>query len=254
MAPRQQAGSEAVLQSRKEGTSVNGIHDTGGMDGMGPVGYTAWEPNYHADWEKSAWAMFPLGARAGMFVLDEFRNHLEHLHPVHYLTAYYYEHWVHATEQIGKEKGYWNEAELDRRTEYYLDHPNAPLPVNDDPALVEFADWAVKNGFSAARDTGKSPKFSVGDWVTVRTDTPRGHTRRPRYIRGRAGRIELAHGEMVYPDTDGNGLAETAEHVYTVKFTSQELWGATDAHPNEAIYIDVWEPYIVPATTEGTTA
>lgn len=226
---------------------MNGIHDLGGMDGMGPVGPTAWEPNYHAEWEKAAWAMFPLGFRAGMFGLDEFRNHLEQLNPVHYLTAYYYEHWVHAMEMIGTKKGYWDEAELDKRTEYYLEYPELPLPVNDDPALVEFAEWAVANGVSAAREMGTEPKFKVGDRVTVLSSSPHGHTRRAGYVRGRTGVVDLVHGGMIYPDTTGNGLDETAEHLYTVRFTGEELWGEEGAEPNEAMYFDLWEPYIVPA-------
>lgn len=233
---------------------MNGIHDIAGMDGMGPVGPTGWEPEFHSDWEKAAWAFFPLCARAGIFGLDEFRKHLERLNPVHYLTAYYYEHWVDATESIGKEKGLWTEEELQKRTEYYLDYPDQALPPNNDPALVEFADWAVTNGFTPAREVATAPKFAVGDRVTVLSSIPKTHTRRAGYVRGRTGVIELAHGGMVYPDTTGNGLEETAEHLYTVRFTALELWGEEAADPNGSVYFDVWEPYIVPATTEGVAA
>lgn len=229
---------------------MNGIHDLGGMDGMGPVGPTKWEPNFHADWEKAAWAMFPLCARAGMFGLDEFRHHLENLHPVHYLTAFYYEHWVHATEQIGKHKGFWTEGELDKRTEYYLQYPHVPLPPNDDPALVDFANWAVKTGFSPARAVATPPKFAIGDRVTVKNDVLKGHTRRARYVSGRTGTVVLVHGGMIYPDTTGNGQPETAEHLYTVQFTNEALWGTEAAEPNGTVCFDVWEPYIVPAKDE----
>ena len=223
---------------------MNGIHDLGGMDGMGPVGPTGWEPNYHAEWEKAAWAFFPFGARAGMFTLDEFRNHLEKLHPVHYLTAYYYEHWVDAMEQIGKKKGYWTNEELDKRTQYYLQYPNVPLPRNDDPALVEFAKWAMENGFSTLRETNKNAEFKVGDRVKVDASVPKTHTRRAGYIRGRTGEIVLYHGAHVYPDTNGNGLGEMPEHLYTVRFTSEELWGKEAAEPHNEVYVDLWEPYI----------
>ncbi|WP_024816451.1 nitrile hydratase subunit beta [Methylopila sp. 73B] len=223
---------------------MNGIHDLGGMDGFGPVFPTGWEPNYHAEWEKAAWAFFPFAARAGMFGLDEFRCHLEKLHPIHYLTAYYYEHWVHATEIIGAKKGYWTKEELERRTLYYLNYPQGSLPTNNDPTLVQFAEWAVHNGFSTARTLDTEPKYKVGDVVTVDASVPKAHTRRAGYVRGRTGEIVLYHGPHVYPDTTGNGLPETSEHLYTVRFTNKELFGAEAGEPNGVVVTDLWEPYI----------
>jgi nitrile hydratase len=226
---------------------MNGIHDLGGIDGMGPVGPTGWEPPYHAAWEKAAWALFPFAARAGMFGLDEFRRHLEKMHPLHYLTAFYYEHWVEAVERIGTEKAYWTRGELDKRTAYYLHYPDVRLPPNDDPALVDFADWAVKNGFPTARDVGHEPKFAIGDRVVIDASVPRHHHRRPRYTMGRTGEIVMYHGAHVFPDTTGNGQGETAEHLYTVRFTQAELFGSAYADPNACQHTDMWEPYITRA-------
>ena len=101
-----------------------------------------------------------------------------------------------------------------------------------------------------ARDVVGIPAFGAAlrrDRVTVIDDAPRGHTRKARYIRGKTGVIEMAHGTMIYPDSAGNGGPEAPEHVYTVKFTNEELWGAEAAEPNGVVYFDVWEPYIVPA-------
>ena len=47
---------------------------------------------------------------------------------------------------------------------------------------------------------------------------------------------------------------DAPEHVYTVRFTNEELWGPEAAEPNGVVYFDVWEPYIVPARTEEATA
>ena len=52
----------------------------------------------------------------------------------------------------------------------------------------------------------------------------------------------------------GNGGEDAPEHVYTVKFTNEELWGAEAAEPNGVVYFDVWEPYIVPATSQENAA
>jgi nitrile hydratase len=229
---------------------VNGIHDLGGRDGIGAINPTESEPVWKAEWEKHAHTFFPLAFRAGFFGVDSFRYGMEQMDPVEYLTSPYYEHWVHSVTHHGVRKGLLDPEEIEKRTQYYLEHPDAPLPEDKDPEgeLVAFIEAVIPAGAPAGRDTGKVAKFSVGDRVTVVSDAPHGHTRKANYIRGKTGVIELAHGEMIYPDTAGNDLGEAPEHVYTVRFTNEELWGAEAAEPNGSVTFDVWEPYIVPAS------
>jgi nitrile hydratase len=229
---------------------VNGIHDLGGRDGIGAINPTESEPVWKAEWEKHAHTFFPLAFRAGFFGVDSFRYGMEQMDPVEYLTSPYYEHWVHSVTHHGVRKGLLDPEEIEKRTQYYLEHPDAPLPEDKDPEgeLVAFIEAVIPAGAPAGRDTGKVAKFSVGDRVTVVSDAPHGHTRKANYIRGKTGVIELAHGEMIYPDTAGNDLGEAPEHVYTVRFTNEELWGAGAAEPNGSVTFDVWEPYIVPAS------
>ena len=227
---------------------MNGVHDLGGTDGLGPVPVPESEPVFRAEWEKAAFAMFSMPFRAWFFGVDMFRYGIEQMHPATYLLSPYYEHWMHAAEHWGLEKGVLDEAEIDKRAQFYLDNPDAPLPEREDPDLLAFVDWAVTNGVSAVRPSDKVAKFAVGDRVTVLADSPYGHTRKARYVRGKTGTVELAHGTMIYPDSAGNGGDDAPEHVYTVKFTNTELWGAEAAEPNGVVYFDVWEPYIVPAT------
>jgi nitrile hydratase subunit beta len=227
---------------------MNGVHDLGGTDGMGPVVVPENEPVWRAEWEKAAFALFATNFRAGLFGVDAFRYGIEQMPPAEYLTSPYYEHWEHTAEYYAAKAGVIDEAELDERTKYYLEHPDEPLPDRKDPELMEFVDLAVKHGASARRESAKAPAFAVGDRVTVVADSPKGHTRKARYIRGRTGVIEMAHGTFIYPDSAGNGGGDAPEHVYTVKFTNAELWGADYAEPNGVVYFDVWEPYIVHAT------
>jgi len=236
---------------------VNGVHDLGGTDGLGRVEVPDSEPVFRADWEKAAFAMFSMCFRAGYFGVDEFRYGIEQMHPAVYLLSPYYEHWLHTVEHYGQAKGLLSPEdleELDRRTQYYLEHPDEPLPQRDDSELVAFVEAVVPAGAPAGRESDKAPKFKVGDTVTVRADSPIGHTRRARYIRGRTGEIVLAHGTFIYPDSAGNGGGDAPEHVYTVKFSNAELWGPETAEPNGVVYFDVWEPYIVPAHTTGAAA
>jgi len=232
---------------------VNGVHDLGGTDGLGPVPVEENEPVWHAEWEKAAFAMFSASARAGFFGVDQFRYGIEQMHPAVYLLSPYYEHWIHTVEHYGVAAGALDPDELEKRTQHYLDNPDAPLPERSDPELLEFVEVAVKDGFPARRESDDSPKFAVGQRVRVRDDSPLGHTRRARYIRGRTGVIDLAHGTFIYPDSAGSGLGDDPQHVYTVRFTNEELWGPEAAEPNGSVYFDVWEPYIVDAS-EGAAA
>ena len=67
----------------------------------------------------------------------------------------------------------------------------------------------LATGASARRDAGAPPRFKPGDPVAVRNLNPVGHTRIPRYIRGRRGIIECDYGIFVYPDDHALEQGET---------------------------------------------
>jgi nitrile hydratase len=73
-----------------------------------------------------------------------------------------------------------------------------------------------------------------------------GHTRLPRYARGKSGTIERDHGVFVFPDTDAHFLGEKPQHVYSVRFLARELWGE-QAKPKDTVYIAMWDDYLEPA-------
>jgi nitrile hydratase len=95
----------------------------------------------------------------------------------------------------------------------------------------------------ARRESDRPARFAVGDRVRIKDDSPFGHTRRARYIRGRTGEITAAHGTFIYPDSAGNGQGDDPQHVYTVVFRATDLWGE-HADPNSTVTFDVWEPYL----------
>jgi nitrile hydratase subunit beta len=54
----------------------------------------------------------------------------------------------------------------------------------------------------------------------------------------------------VFPDTNAHGQGEQPEPVYGVRFDARELWGDT-AEPNQRVFIDLWESYLVPDPAAG---
>ncbi len=61
---------------------MNGIHDLGGMDGMGPVEREEDEPIFHEVWEKRVFAMQFADSE---YNVDEFRHAIERMDPAYYL-------------------------------------------------------------------------------------------------------------------------------------------------------------------------
>ena len=85
--------------------------------------------------------------------------------------------------------------------------------------------------------------------MRARDLNPPGHTRLPRYARGRVGTVVAVRGAHVFPDRHAAPLGQpgddTPEWLYTVDFTGPELWGE-DADPTLTVSIDAWEPYLAP--------
>jgi nitrile hydratase beta subunit len=101
-------------------------------------------------------------------------------------------------------------------------------------------------GASARVDAEVAPKFKAGDAVVARNINPTGHTRLPRYLRGKRGVVHMDHGVFGLPDSMAHGRGDSAQHVYCVRFTARELWGA-DASERDSLYVDMWDDYLDPA-------
>ena len=112
---------------------------------------------------------------------------------------------------------------------------------------VALAEELIRKGRTAARRTvAVTAKFKPGDAVIARNMHPRGHTRIPRYARGRRGIIDRDHGVFVFPDTNAELAGETPQHVYSVRFSARELWGAGSSE-RDALYADLWDDHLDPA-------
>ncbi len=105
---------------------------------------------------------------------------------------------------------------------------------------------ALAKGSPCERPAQTPARFAVGDRVMTKIMHPAGHTRLPRYARGKRGFVERVHGAHVFPDSSAAGQGENPQWLYTVRFSGPELWGE-EADPNLVVSIDAWESYLEPA-------
>lgn len=216
---------------------MNGAQDMGGQMGFGPIDPEKDEPLFHAAWEKRALALTLAAGGMGHWSIDESRNARETLHPADYLSSSYYEIWAKGLEKLLLRHGFVTEADLKAGAPV---DPAAPAKRKLDAAAVPAV---LARGGPTNRDKAGTPRFKPGDKVRTILIHPTGHTRLPRYARGKVGTIELLHGAHVFPDTSAHGLGEQPDWLYTVRFEAKELWGR-DADPATAISIDAWEAYL----------
>ena len=203
---------------------MDGIHDLGGMHGHGPVAIEPDEPVFHAPWERRA-ARIVFGAfGTGRFNAGEYRHAIERMEPAWYLSSPYYEHMLTGVTTCLVEKGAIDQAELDARLGAPFDLAQPPLaPRLDEPGA-----------------SSSTPAFSVGDVVQVWDEHPPGHTRCPRYVRGRRGAVVRVDGVFSVPDVEAHCDRHREERTYSVRFEADELWD----EPGDPVHVDLWESYL----------
>ena len=220
---------------------MNGIHDMGGMHGMGPIVREKNEPTFHEPWEGRVYAITRvIRAAGGRQNIDNARHLIELQPPAEYLRRTYYERWLERLVTLLLANKTITREELESGKP-------ASGAAKATPAVTAAAVPAmVARRGSARRDVSVAPRFTVGQNVRARKINPTGHTRLPRYARGRVGLISRDHGVFVFPDTNSRFEGESPQHLYSVRFDARELWGDR-ASPRDSVYIDLWDDYLDPA-------
>jgi len=228
--------------------AMNGVHDMGGMDGFGPVVREHNEPVFHADWERRVYGLMSLAMPMAQANVDEFRHAIERIPPARYLASSYYERWLAAAETVLVEHGVVTREEL-------LAKQDAAI----DPAQI--ANAVATRGPAPVKDKAQKKlplpraRYAKGVRVRARNLNPSGHTRLPRYVRGKAGVIARDWGVFVFPDTNAHHAGARPQHCYSVSFDARELWGkSTKANSRERVYVDLWEDYLEPIAPPAKSA
>jgi nitrile hydratase beta subunit len=218
---------------------MNGVHDMGGMDGFGPVVPEQNEPAFHADWERRMYALVGSVMGSAQVNIDEFRHAIERIPPARYLASSYYERWLAAAETILVERGVVTREEL-----------LAKQDASIDPALI--ASGVATHGPSPINSKAKPQRarYAKGARVRARNLNPVGHTRLPRYVRGKAGVVARDWGVFVFPDTNAHHAGTKPQHCYSVSFDAREVWGKS-AGSRERVFIDLWEDYLEPLASKS---
>ena len=219
---------------------MNGAQDLGGMMGFGPVAPERDEPYFHADWERRALAVTLAMGATGQWNIDMSRHARETLHPAEYLARSYYDIWIEGLVKLIAQRGLASAQEL--ATGGMIEPPKQVARI----LRGEDVEAALQRGSPCDREVAAPARFSVGDRVRTRVEHRTGHTRLPRYARGKTGVVELTHGAFVFPDAHAHGEGEQPQWLYTVRFEGAELWGA-GGDPSLAVSIDAWESYLEPA-------
>jgi nitrile hydratase len=176
---------------------VNGIHDMGGMHGMGPINPEKNEPVFHAAWEGRAFALSM--AVDGDWPYGADRYQIELIPPADAPEL---------LREMGDEPGRmlkagmlpWAEIASGRKGELRTKKGHG-LTAPEMPAMIAAGDPATRNVPTA-------PLFLAGQRVRARNMHPVGRTRLPRYARGKIGTIQLDYGVFEFPDSSARGLAK----------------------------------------------
>ncbi len=217
---------------------MDGIHDMGGMHGFGRIP-TEQDTVFDHEWQKRAFALAETLAWSVPFAADEHRFAIEQIAPDDYLRCDYFEKWARAVETL------LLQAELVDEDELKTGQPTFQITAEKHPPVS--ADTLVSATRAGAPMTypadGLRPAFSPGQVVRVKEHAGHGHTRVPRYARGRKGRVVQNLGRFQFADAVAAGTGPDPKFCYRIEFEARTLWGA-EACEQDSMLLDLWEPYL----------
>ena len=90
-----------------------------------------------------------------------------------------------------------------------------------------------------------TPRFSVGEQVSVRHGNPPGHVRTPYYIRGKSGVVERICGEFRNPEELAYCRSgEPKQVLYRIRFSQNQVWPGYAGPDGDTIDIELYEHWL----------
>lgn len=210
------------------------VHDLGGKEGYGSIDTRT--VIFGTEWEGRMWALAK-HVSGPDWTLDWWRHIVERLDPEVYLSIPYFEKWCLTYMNGLISSGVFRADEV---VSGHTDTHQEPRPPSGQEGALQRL-RANEVFFDRPIDT--PPAFAIGDSVLTCPEMTNSHTRLPLYAQDKRGEVVAYHGAHVFPDRSAEGVEE-GQHLYTVAFTAQELWGA-DADSRDSVTLDLWESYFV---------
>jgi nitrile hydratase len=215
------------------------------MVGLGPVPVETHARD--AEWEQRTLGATVSAVITGMLVPPTHRAVIEALHPVAYLSMGYYEKWLYALEQCAVTGGVITQGEIEARVADMLSNPDAPMPRDRNPEILEGVRRLVAKGAPLGPEAlAQPPRFTAGDIVRTRRieshATGRRHTRIPGYAQECTGVVEMVHRPMPLEDILVASGQILFEYVYAVRLRTRDVW--PDADGRDTVVVDLWESYL----------
>ena len=224
---------------------MDGIHDVGGAQGHGRVAANDSEPPFHEEWEARMCGIARAIARPRDWNIDKFRFTREQLQPVEYLTRPYFDQWYscYAAMLLGSGLVTVEELAAGRSAQ--------PPAASLEPMRAEDVPRARTQTARFDRPYAGQPRFAEGERVRAAAMGSPGHTRLPRYVRGRIGVVRRVHGAHIVPDENAEGRP-LAVPLYTVAFVLAELFPERFGS-GDKVNLDLWERYLERIEPAGPT-
>mmetsp|Transcript_15833 Transcript_15833/g.30608 ORF Transcript_15833/g.30608 Transcript_15833/m.30608 type:complete len:466 (-) Transcript_15833:127-1524(-) len=173
-------------------------------------------------WERRVHATLGILAQRGYITTDEMRRGVENLPEQVYKNCTYYGKWARSMLAILVERG---------------------VLTNEDVSKFIFPEppEVIKN------------EYKAGDYVRVRSESfktsfIRPHLRTPGYIFGVVGQIERLVGSFKAPELLAFRREAPDQDLYRVRFNQKDLWTNFVGGDNDTLDMDIYEPWLIPAT------
>ena len=216
---------------------MNGVHDMGGMHGMGPIQYESNEPVFHEPWEARVFALNRAVRAWRKWTTDASRHAVELIPAPEYLRMSYYEQRLHALIELMVKSGLVTRAEV----ESGKPAPGSPKAT---PALIASAVPAmVAKGKPASREVPAAGSLQGGPARTC-PQHPSDWAHAPAALRARQAwhdppgprRPRLPGHQRPFPRRESPTPVLGAVR-------RAELWGE-QASSRDAVYLDMWDDYL----------
>lgn len=198
---------------------MNGVHDMGGMHGLGPLAIQRNDPVFHAPWEKRVFALTSAVGAWGRWSIDASRQTIEQMPAADYLAATYYEKWLFGLIENAVTHG------LITRGEAESGQPDPRTSKVTPPLTAGTVAEIMDRGSPKTRVIERQPLFQPGDEIRTRNIHPVSHTRLPRYARDKRGVIIAVHGAHVFPRHKRPTAGGNPQPLYTLKFAATAFMG-----------------------------